>query len=352
MKILVGISHPKHVYMFKNIIKLLEAKGHEFKVIAVEKEITTYLLEQFNIPYELIGKNQPTMLMKILNLPIWEYRTLKIANEFKPDIFIGQAEPHFAHISALLNKPFIVCEDTEIAKKLHRFVLPFADAIITPNCYKDDLGKKHVRFKGFFELAYLHPGNFEPNILVLDDLGISRNDKYVIIRFVSWHAHHDVGQRGMNLEEIKKGIEELKKYARVFITSESTLPNEFKKYELEISPVKMHDILYYASLYLGEGGTMAAEAGILGTPSIYLSSLAGILGNFEELENKYGLMYSYSETVMALERALDLIQNDRAKQNWKLKRQKLFEDTIDVNKFLIDYIENINNSKLLNGYHE
>ena len=44
MKILVGISHPKHVYMFRNLIEIMKAKGHEFKLVVVEKEITEQLL--------------------------------------------------------------------------------------------------------------------------------------------------------------------------------------------------------------------------------------------------------------------------------------------------------------------
>ena len=342
MRILVGISHPKHVFMFKNLLKIMESQGHEFKVIMVEKEITGYLLEQFGIPFTLIGQNQPTMFRKILDLPTLEYRTLAIALKFKPDVFISQAFPPIAHVSAILNRPFIVCEDTEIAERLHKFVLPFADIIVTPNCYKDDLGKKHMRFKGFFELAYLHPKNFKPDISVLDDLGINSNQKYVVIRLVSWHAHHDIGHKGMSLEIIQKLIEEIGKHAKIYISSESSLPDELKKYEIKLSPVKMHNILYYAALYIGESGTMATEAGILGTPSIYISSLASSMGNFEEMEKKYELMHLYSDPVMALNKALDIIKNNNSKNDCRLKRLSMLEDSIDVNEFLIDIIENIN----------
>ncbi|MFZ3382395.1 MAG: DUF354 domain-containing protein [Candidatus Methanoperedens sp.] len=344
MRILVGISHPKHVFMFKNLIKTMEAKGHEFELVVVEKEITGYLLEQFKIKFNIIGINQPTLIRKILALPILEYKTLKIALKFKPDLFIGQAFPPIAHVSAILNKPFIVCEDTEVARHLHKVVLPFADAIVTPNCYKDDLGKKHVRFKGFFELAYLHPKNFEPDSSVLADLGLNSNDKYVIIRLVSWHAHHDFGHKGMSLEIIKKLIEELEKHAKIYISSECSLPDELQKYEIKLSPIKMHSILYYATMYLGESGTMATEAGILGTPSIYISSLASAMGNFEKMEKKYGLMNSYSDPLVALDKALETIKNNNIKEEWKLKRHRMLEDSIDVNKLLMDIIENINNS--------
>ena len=341
MKILIGLSHPKHVYMFRNLIEIIKDRGHEFKLVVVDKEITEQLLKQFQIPYEHIGRNQPNLLRKILNLPMVEYRTLKVAIKFNPDVLIGQALLNLAHTSAILNKPFVVCEDTEVARKTHRFILPFADAIVTPNCYKDDLGKKHVRFKGFFELAYLHPNNFKPDISVLDELGLEKNDKYIIIRFVSWNAHHDIGHKGMSFEIKKKVIEELEKHAKIFISSESELPIELKKYEIKLSPEKMHNLLYYAALYLGESGTMATEAGILGTPSIYISSLASNMGNFEEMEKKYGLMQSYSDPLIALNKAVELIKNNNIKEEWKLKRNKMLEDSVDVNKLLMGIIENL-----------
>lgn len=340
MRILVGISHPKQVHMFKNLIKVMEKQEHTFKVVVIQKEITEYLLDQFNISYELIGKNQPSLLKKIFNLPKWEYRTLKIANKFKPDIFIGQALPHLAHVSTLLNKPFIVFEDTEVARQLHKFVLPFADMVVTPNCYKNDLGKKHVRFDGYFELAYLHPNHFKSNPSVLDDLGINSNDKFVIVRFVAWHAHHDVGQKGLNLELKRKVIKELEKYARVFITSESPLPHEFKKYSLNVSSTKMHDLLHYASMYFGEGGTMASEAGILGTPSIYVSSLADKMGNFEELEDKYKLIQSFKNPNDALEAAINILIDKNSKNVWQKRREKLFNEKIDATKFMQEILLN------------
>ena len=344
MKIMVAISHPKHVYMFENLIKIMKAKGHEFKIILVEKEITGYLLEQINLPFVQIGKNQPTMIRKILSIPILEYRTLAIAIKFRPDVFIGQAFLPMAHVSSILNKAFIVCEDTEIARKLHKFVLPFADAIVTPECFKDDLGNKHVRFKGFFELAYLHPKYYEPDISVLDDLGINKNEKYIIVRFISWHAHHDIGHKSMSLDIKKKILEELEKYGKIFISSESALPDELKKYQIKLSHGKMHSFLYFASLYIGESATMATEAGILGIPSIYISSLARTMGNLDEMEKNYGLMYSYSDPLIGLNKAVELIKINSIKEEWKIRRQRMLDECVDVNEFLIDIIEKINNS--------
>ena len=238
MRILVGMAHPKHVYMFKNFIEEMEKRGHEVKILAIEKDITVYLLKRFNMPYTLIGKNLPQVYKKILSVPKWEYLTLKIAREFKPDIYVGQALPHFAHVSAIFRKPYILFEDSEPAKAVQAVSFPFADAIVTPSCYKGELGKKQIRFNGYFELAYLHPNRFTPSPLIFDLLGLNRSDKYVILRFVAWKASHDIGHKGISDENKIKIVNEFNKYAKVFISSEADLPGELEKYRMKMSDTR------------------------------------------------------------------------------------------------------------------
>ena len=58
MNIVVGVNHPKQVYMFKNLIVSLEEKGHRIQVLLVDKEISGELLTSVEIPFEKIGNNQ------------------------------------------------------------------------------------------------------------------------------------------------------------------------------------------------------------------------------------------------------------------------------------------------------
>lgn len=342
MRILIGISHPKQVYMFKYLIKAMNAKGHEVKVVLVEKEITGYLLGKFHIKYELIGKNQPTLFKKILNLVMWEYRTFRIALEFRPDILMGQALPHLAHVSALLKKPFIVFEDTEHVKNLHKIVLPFTSAIVTSDCFKTDFGKKQVRFNGYFELAYLHPDHFRPDPSVLSNLDLSKDDVFIILRFVSWNAIHDVGQKRLSFEMKLKLVRELEKYGKVFISSETELSDEFEPYRIKVAPEMMHDLLSFSTLYIGEGATMASEAAVLGTPAIYINNLR--TGYIEEEEKKYGLIFNFSEVEKSydniLRTAIELLEQDDLKGIWAKKRDNMLKDKIDVSKFMIEFVEN------------
>lgn len=124
-------------------------------------------------------------------------------------------------------------------------------------------------------------------------------------------ATHDVNQFGI-LD--KAGyVDALRAYGRVFISAEGSLPIELDRYRLKCHPALIHDLLYYSSLYLGEGASMATEAALLGTPSIYVSSLAHKMGNLDELEKKYGLLYSFTNSVEALNLAIKLLSDKRAK---------------------------------------
>ena len=339
MRILVDIGHPAHVHLFRNMIRNLEEDGHEVKITAKDRDIIFKLLDAYGFEYEKVDRDRNGLPNKALGLIIREFKILKIIRKFKPDISVAMGPIALAHISKLVSKPCISFTDTEHDRFERLLSDSFVTTICTPSCFKKDLGEKQVRYNGYHELAYLHPNHFEPDTGVLYDLGLDKNDKYVILRFVSWDASHDIGQHGFDFEVKKRLIEKIKKYANVFIISDAELGNELDKYRIRISPEKIHSLLYYATLYAGEGATMATEAGILGTPSIYISSLVGTMGNFEELEKTYGLVYSFREPSAALEKVLQILDDDNSKALWQKKRGHLLDEKLDVTKFMIEFIE-------------
>lgn len=339
MKILFNIGHPAHVHLFKNLIRELERKGHQCKITAIAKDISLHLLNAYGFEYEVVGRGMPTLASKAIELIRIELRLYCIARSFEPDILVGGVgNVYVAHVGKLISRPSIIFDDTEHAKIEHFIMDPFATAICTPSCYCDDLGKKQIRYNGYHELAYLHPNRFTPNPAVLDEIGLSKEDPFIILRFVSWTASHDVGQNGIKgkIELVQK----LERYGRVLITSEGELERDLEKYKVSISPEEIHDLMYYASLYIGEGATMATEAALLGTPSIYISSLVGTMGNFNELEGNYGLLYCYNDTTDALLKAFELIREPDVKVEWQRKRKKLLEEKIDVTGFMVWLVEN------------
>jgi len=250
----------------------------------------------------------------------------------------GVGNLHLAHLSKIHRIPSIILTDTEHASLQNKLTFPFADVICTPSCYLDDLGKKQVRYEGYHELAYLHPNYFKPDPSVLDELNISKDDEFFILRFVSWEASHDVGKKGLSVEDKKKIVDELGKHGRVYITSESKLPKHFDKHRISVPPHKIHDLLYFAKMFVGEGATMASEAAVLGTPSIYINPIQ--LGYITEQEEKYGLVHHLVDANQVLSKIRELIGKNNLKNDWKARRDKMLSDKIDVTAWMISFIEN------------
>lgn len=342
MKILIEIPHPARVHVFRYLYFELIDRGHEVLVVYKEKEHVKNLLNVYNIPAKNIGKNRKGIYNKILEI-CWELLNLLIIGiKYRPDVVLGGASPVLGLSSFLFNSRYISFSDTEHAKLTWKLSKPFINLIITPNCFLNDLGSKHVRIQGFKELAYLHPKYFKPDISILNELGVKPNEVYSVIRFISWNALHDVGHVGLSLNDKKEALNELLKFGKVFISSEAELPDEFKKYELKTSPENIHDVLYFSSLFYGESGTMATESAILGTPAVRVSTLSKLLGNFKELNVDYNLLYFYEDGKGGLEKCIEILQDKDSKDNWRWKANKLINDKIDVTEYLIESIENYN----------
>jgi uncharacterized protein len=345
MKLLIGIGHPAHVHFFRNFITLFEKKGHEVRIVAREKEVTRLLLDKYHLDYELFAGHKQALMGKFFEIPRNDLIFKNAAKKFKPDLLLGINNYTSAHVSALTGIPSIIFTDTEEAALANILTLPFATTICTPSCFLNDLGKKQVRYKGYHELAYLHPNYFTPDPGVLDSIGVAKGEKFFLLRFISWIASHDIGLSGMKKDSVTSLIKSLENHGRVFISSEGALDPSLEKYRLKSPPEMIHSLMYYADLYMGEGGTMAAEAAILGTPAIHIESnskgvaTGNFSGNFRDLRDTYGLLYFYPDQDQALSKALEILENKNARQEWQEKRGKLLKDKVDVTVWMADFIE-------------
>lgn len=338
MKILIDINHPAHVHYFRNFAKRMSQAGHEVLFVSRNKEMEHALLGLYGIPYISRGKGKKGRIGKFAYLLYANLKLLQVSRKFRPDVFLNFLHPYPSQIAHLLGKPTLVFSDTEHATLHHKLTVPFATKVYTPSCYRIDLGEKHVRFNGYMELAYLHPKYFQPDPSVLKILGVREGDKYVIMRFVSWNAAHDFDHVGMSLENKRKAVKEISRLARVFISSEKELPADLEPYRISIPFDKMHDALFYSSLLFGESATMASEAAVLGTPSIFLDNDGR--GYTDEQGQKYGLVHNFSESqpdqLSAIETAVSILST--AGNPYKAARTKLLSECIDTTEYMIEQV--------------
>ena len=327
MKILIDIGHPAHVHIFKNIAWNLSQKGHTILFTCRDKENELYLLKKHGFNFISFGENKKTKLGKILGLFYFNLKMLFIALRFKPNMFLSHGSMYAAQIAWLLRKTHISLEDSGNKEQI-RLYAPFTNAIVTPDFLPNNLGKKQIRYRSNHELAYLHPNFFQTNDDIYSYLNISKKHPYAILRFVSWVATHDSGQKGLSYKEkeyLTKFL--ISKNIKVFISAERhQLPDNLKKYSIKIPPDKMHDALANAIIYIGEGATMASEAGVLGTPSLYVSTIERCYNIDQE---KYGLVFNFVKFDGVLNKIDEILNLNNRISVFKNRREKFLNDKID-----------------------
>ena len=356
MKALFYLGHPAHFHLFKNVISTLKGKNHDVAVLIKKKDILEYLLERsvFDFRNILPDGRKDSKSGIALGLLKRDWAMFRFCVRQRPDILLGTSA-EIAHVGKLLSIPSIVVneDDYDAVPMFSKIGYPLADNILAPvSCPTGTDGsnseRKTIHYEGYHELAYLHPSNFEPNRKILADK-IDFSKPYVILRFAKLTAHHDKGKTGITTEIAQKMIELLKSQHNIYMTSERELEAEFEPYRITIDPIHMHHALYYADMYIGDSQTMAAEAAVLGTPSLRFNDFVGKLGYLGELEHKYGLAYGIktSEPEKLYQKIEEISYPSNLKEEWQNRRQKMLSEKIDVTAFMVWFIENYPDSVVI-----
>lgn len=332
MRILIDIGHPGHVHLFKHLAHRIEEEGHEVLFTVRDKECELELLEAEHFPYKNFGKHYKSLWGKLWGLVKFDLEMWWTAIRFKPDLLLSHGSIYAAHTAFLLGKKHLSLEDSG---NMEQIVLyrPFTEIILTPEVLVEKLGPKQIRYNGYHEIAYLHPKYFSPNIRAYEWLGLELGTPYAIVRFVSWNATHDLGHQGLTAEDKIKLVEKLAETKKVFISAETDLPPALEQHKIRLAPEQLHDALYYADLVVSEGTTIASEAGVLGTPAIYINSIAR---SYVQDQEAYGLVYNTCDSAKVFDLVDQILAEDR--EVFRERSKRLLAEKIDVTEFLYNFI--------------
>lgn len=345
-KVLFMISHPAHFHLFVRTIASLKEMGLEVIVIIRPKDVLEDLCINSKIDYiKVTERSRSTGRIGLAFSLLKKTReTLKIVRRENPDFMIG-SEGVLSYVGKLTGIPSFNCDedDAEATPLYAKLFYPFFTGIIAPTvCSVGKWGEKKIAVESYHELAYLHPNHFTPNINYLAKYGIPHDEPFFLIRFSALNAYHDVGIHGIGHNDALKIVDLLKSYGKVFITSEKPLEPELERYRLKINPLDIHHIMAYADMFIGDSQTMAAEAGVLGTPFVRFNDFVGRLSYLNELENDYHLGFGHKTN--DVDGFFNSIKNWLATPNRKElcaeRRQKMLSEKIDYAKFLAWFIEN------------
>lgn len=269
MKVLIDISHPAHLNLFKSVVYKLSENKEEILVTILDRgKLYAIVEKELNgVDKVKIAKHQGNFFSIIFEANILKiFSLIKLFFKIKPDICISAGSFTCGFVCKIFRIPNIQFSD-DPERKLN-FILEkltstelFFPPIIAPN-------KKIKNFNALKEWAYLSPDYFTPDINVLKEYKLKEKE-YIFVREV------DTGS--LNYQKQQKNI--IATFANLLPESYKVLLSLEKKDTVNLYPsnwiilkepvLDIHSLMYFSKLIISSGDSMAREGGMLGVPSIY-----------------------------------------------------------------------------------
>ena len=337
MRVLVDIKHPAEVRFFAPLIAALEQRNDTVRVTAHYKTQVAELMSALGMEHTAISKARPGVPGIVGAALLRTLRLVRIAREFRPDVMVARVGVEIGAAGRILGIPAVSFDENEYANVQLALSRRLARAICTGMGYEKSLGRKQLRFNALPQLAYTHPARFTPDPAGLRAAGIEPEDPFVVLRLSGWKALHDLGRKRFQDNELLELIEAMEGHARVIVSHEGRPSPALERWQISLPVGEALNLLALARLYVGEGGSMAAEAACLGTPAIWISSVRS--GYLNILTRQYGLVEQLTDPAAIRRSAVRRLQDADLIRQTEESHRRLLADSEDPLEFMLDVVD-------------
>ena len=284
MKIWFDILTPKQYLFFEYFIQKLR-KQHKI-VCTSRKYEQVNGIERFGSIDPVIvgkhgGKNNVNKLLASLNRS--ELLTKKI-EKWSPELLVSFCSPEASRVAYGLAIPHIAFSDSPHAKAVMKLSLPYATKLLIPWIIpKKDFDEFGISIKNIISYRAIDAGiiikNYEKN-----KQKRTNHKKIILIRPEESEAAY-ITKKSKTIRIIKKIIEKFPDEQKIVLSRYKDQTNEIKKIfgkkiSLFSKPVNGRELLSNVDCFIGSGGTMTAESGLLGIPTISLNAVPNRIEDF------------------------------------------------------------------------
>ncbi len=278
MKIWFDILTPKQIMFFSPAISFLREKGHEVLCTSREYREAVMLAKLKGLSIEIVGRHGGAN--KHEKLIASAARTLELADtivKFSPDVAVTFSSPEGARVAFGLGIRHVGFNDSPHSKLVARLTVPLTSKLLCPWVipYSAWTGfgiprENIIRYKALDPIAWLKhtpPRQSE------------RGPQKVLIRLEESKASYIPDNGLPRLPFIDAAVDEFSKVADVIVLCryqdqiEETKKRYAGKAEVEEDVFDGASLLRSANLFIGAGGTMSAEAALLGVPTISIAPI-------------------------------------------------------------------------------
>jgi predicted glycosyltransferase len=332
--------------LFTKLTERLKREGHQVLQVTREYREVVELLKQKSAEAIVVGRHGGETLPGKLTASL--ERTLKLTSiiaKLQPDVAVSFSSPELSRVAFGLKLPHVCLNDSPHAEAVARLTIPLASFLLTPQIIPKSTWTKYgispskiVQYKALDAWAWLK--DFRPNEKVLAQLGLDKTKPIVAFRTEESFASYLLGKTGRTplLLPLIKGLisSDITFQAVVIPRYEAqtrVLKRELgKRIKICEYTIDAPSLLYYASVFVGAGGTMTTEAALMGIPTFSCYPDKPFL--VERYLIKKGLVARETSLKTVEEKVIKALREiDSVKRTQRAKAKKvtdMFEDPIDV----------------------
>jgi predicted glycosyltransferase len=269
MKILFDIKHPAQLNLFKGITNELREENWDVTICYLERGKLPNIIKREYPDFQLVpvGSSHGTRWSILWNGNI--KRTLYFLDLIKKEqynICVAASSIPLALACKIAGIPIIQFYDDPERKQINQINASLSTQLFFPPIVKKN--HKVSVFNCLKEWSYLSPKRFHPNETIPAKHGLIPYD-YIFIREVSNKSFNYYNQQDGIIGSFASQIESNTKVI-LSLEDKSKAGRYPKHWTILQEPVEdIHSLIYYSSMVLSSGDSMAREGAMLGVPSIY-----------------------------------------------------------------------------------
>ena len=286
MKIWIDILTPKQLLFSEPIIEKL-SKKHEILWTSREYGEVKKLAKIRNLDLIFVGKYGGKQRISKLEASIDRMEKItKKVKRFSPDLTISFASPEATRVSFGLGIKHIAFCDSPHADAVMRLTMPLIQKLLIPKIIpKKEFSKFGIEEKNIISYNSIDAAvTIKRRIIKKVSPFKKNNKKNILIRIEEEYASY-VSKSSNILSIVKKIIKEFEEENIVILCR---YPSQIKKIKKQIGKnakiLSMtfdgKQLLEDSDVFIGSGGTMTAEASLLGTPTISYNAVPNIVEEY------------------------------------------------------------------------
>ncbi len=271
MKIVVDMWHPAGVNFYKHALGILSREHQadiELLVLRRGRLLSILQHECPGLPCTVMGDHKTSAPAKVLGLAGRIVRLLSYLRRRQFDVATCFGGLSISPVTFLLRKPSVIFED-DIDPRLGFWLYRHFSTRVTLPAHIPVHGKNIFTYRGFKELAYLHPRYYQPSEPALEPYCLKSKD-YVFLREVT---NTTMDYMSLSVGRLHKFLDFFQSQGLKVVASieDEDLKHRFRDSCLVLDePVAdIFSLLHFATLTISSGDTMARESCLLGTPAVY-----------------------------------------------------------------------------------